>query len=118
MLSKEMFSRTESPTELRVIQLNCSPGKYYYVNYGQIVTSNSATDQQSALANLDQLPYSNGTGKNLSIPTLIPLGTGTCFSGASYATPSGCPNNSATFGSVYNTIGSNRMITMGIHITY
>jgi hypothetical protein len=44
--------------------------------------------------------------------------TGTCFSGASYATPSGCPNNSATFGSVYNTIGSNRMITMGIHITY
>jgi hypothetical protein len=97
---------------------NCSPGKYYYVNYGQIVTSNSPTDQQSALANLDQLPYSNGTGKNLSIPTLIPLGSGTCVSGASYATPSGCPNNSATFGSVYNTIGSNRMITMGIHITY
>jgi Carboxypeptidase regulatory-like domain len=97
---------------------NCEPGKYYYVNYGQIVTSNSAADQQSALHNLDQLPYSTGSGKGLTIPTEIPLNVGTCFPGASYATPTGCPNNSANFGSAYNTIGSNRIITMGIHITY
>jgi len=30
----------------------------------------------------------------------------------------GCPNNVANFGSVYSTIGSNRMITMGFHLTY
>ena len=97
---------------------NCSPGKYYYVNYGQIVTSPTPADQQSARANLDQLPYSTGTGKSLSIPTTVPLNVGTCFPAASYATPTGCPNNSANFGSVYNSIGSNRMITMGFHFTY
>ncbi|MGH9607503.1 MAG: hypothetical protein ACRD3N_17575, partial [Terracidiphilus sp.] len=96
---------------------NCYP-EDYYVNYGQIVTSNTAADQQSALHNLDQLPYSTGTGKGLSIPTEIPLGVGTCISGASFATPTGCPNNSANFGSAYNTIGSNRIVTMGIHFTY
>ena len=98
--------------------MNCQPGSYYYVNYGQIVTSNNPADQQSALANLDQLPYSTGSGKGLSVPTLVPLGAGDCVAGASYALPSGCPNNSANFGSVYNTIGSNRVITMGFHFTY
>jgi hypothetical protein len=97
---------------------NCIPGKYYYVNYGQIVTSSNPVDQQSALHNLDQLPYTQGSGKNLTVPTTIPLGTGTCFPGASYATPTGCPNNAANFGSVYNTIGSNRIVTMGFHFTY
>jgi hypothetical protein len=98
---------------------NCEPGTYYYVNYGQIVTSNKSADQQSALANLDQLPYSTGTGKNLQIPTTIPVGTGTCYKGASYEIPGlGCPNNAANFGSVYNTIGSNRMITMALHVTF
>jgi hypothetical protein len=96
--------------------LNCQPGTYYYVNYGQIVTSNSPADQQSAKANLDQLPYSTGSGKNLAIPTYIPLGVGTCNS--TNAIPGGCPNNSANFGSVYGTIGSNRLITMGFHFTY
>jgi len=96
---------------------NCEPGKYYYVNYGQIVTSNSKTDQQSALANLDQLPYSTGSGKGLTIPSFIPVNTGTCAS--VYAVPNqGCPNNASNFGSVSNTIGGNRAITMGIHITY
>jgi hypothetical protein len=95
---------------------NCSPGEYYYVNYGQVVTSPSPTDQQSALSNLDQLPYSQGAGKSLTIPTLIPVGTRTCVS--VYAIPGGCPNNAANFGSVYNTIGSNRMITVGFHFTY
>ncbi len=96
--------------------LNCQPGTYYYVNYGQVVTSNNPVDQQSALANLDQLPYSTGSGKGTAIPLQIPVGTLTCV--AVYAVPGGCPNNSANFGSVYSTIGSNRMITMGFHFTY
>lgn len=95
---------------------NCQPGTYYYVNYGQIVTSNNPADQQSAKANLDQLPYSTGSGKNTVVPTLIPVGTRTCV--AVNAIPGGCPNNAANFGSVYNSIGSNRMITMGFHFTY
>jgi hypothetical protein len=95
---------------------NCQPGTYYYVNYGQIVTSNNPTDQQTALQNLDQLPYSTGTGSSTNVPLLIPVGTRTCV--AVYAVTGGCPNNAANFGSVYNTIGSNRMITMGFHFTY
>jgi hypothetical protein len=95
---------------------NCQPGTYYYVNYGQIVTSNNPSDQQSAKANLDQLPYQVGTGKATTVPTLIPVGDRTCVS--VNAVPGGCPNNAANFGSVYNTIGSNRMITMGFHFTY
>ena len=96
--------------------LNCQPGTYYYVNYGQVVTSNNPVDQQSALANLDQLPYSTGSGKSTSIPLQIPVDTRTCV--AVYAVPGGCPNNSANFGSVYSSIGSNRMITMGFHFTF
>ena len=95
---------------------NCEPGKYYYVNYGQIVTSNNPVDQQSALTNLDQIPYTTGSGKSTQVPTLIPLNKKTCVS--AYAIPGGCPNNAATFGSVYNTIGGSRIVTMGIHITY
>lgn len=97
---------------------NCSPGEYYYVNYGQIVTSPNPADQQSALANLDQLPYSTGTGRSTQIPTLIPSGVLTCVPGVNTVSAAGCPNNVANFGSVYNTIGSNRMITMGFHFTY
>jgi hypothetical protein len=98
---------------------NCSLG---YVNYGQIATSNSPADQQSAKGNLDQLPYSTGSGKSTQVPTYIPVGA-TNSSGAllcqSYnAIPGGCPNNAANFGSVYNTIGSNRMITMAFHFTF
>jgi hypothetical protein len=96
---------------------NCQPGKYYYVNYGQIVTSPTAADQQSALTNLDQLPYTVGTGKSLTIPTQVPLGGVPACTTTTFI-PGGCPNNSANFGSVYNTIGSNRMITMGFHINY
>jgi Carboxypeptidase regulatory-like domain len=86
-----------------------------YVNYAQIVTSNSAADQQSALTNLDQLPYHNGSGKSTTIPTTLPEGTLSC----SYATISGgCPNNGANFGSVTGTIGGSRAVTMGIHIQF
>jgi Carboxypeptidase regulatory-like domain len=102
---------------------NCQPGAYYYVNYGQIVTSPSAADQQSAKANLDQIPYSTGSGSGTVVPTFIPAspaGTvgSSCVAGVNNINANGCPNNAANFGSVYNTIGSNRMITMGIHFTY
>jgi len=96
---------------------NCSPGQYYFVNYGQIVTSNNPADQQSALTNLDQKPIANGSGKSTTIPLTLPVGIGSCT--ASQAVSSaGCPNNGANFGSVTGTIGGSRAVTMGIHITY
>ena len=94
---------------------NCDPS-YYYVNYGQIVTSNSPVDQATAKANLDQIPYTNGSGKSTTIPTLIPVGTRTCVS--VNAVPGGCPNNAANFGSVTGTIGGARAVTMGLHLTF
>lgn len=96
---------------------NCEPGTYYYVNYGQIVTSNQATDQQSALSNLDQLPYSTGSGKTLQIPTETPLNQGTCVTPYN-VNSNGCPNNAANFGSVLGTIGGNRAITMNFNLTF
>jgi hypothetical protein len=95
---------------------NCIPGSDYFVNYGQIVTSNQPVDQLSAKANLDQIPYTTGSGKSLQVPTLTPLNTGTCV--AVYSVAGGCPNNSANFGSVLGTIGGNRAITMGMHLTF
>ena len=95
---------------------NCDPSDPY-VNYGQVVTSASSVDQLSARSNLDQLPYSTGSGEGLTIPSFIPTGARTCVAGVN-STPQGCVNNAANFGSVSNTIGSNRMITMGIHFTY
>jgi len=77
----------------------CSQG---YVNYGQIATSPSTADQQSALANLDQKPTYTGSGKSTAIPTTI----------------GGSPNNGANFGSVTGTIGGGRAFTMGLHINY
>jgi len=96
---------------------NCEPG-YVYVNYGQIATGNTTGDQLSALANLDQVPYSTGSGKSLRIPTVTPLNQGTCVSAYSVAPGQGCANNAANFGSVLGTIGGARAFTMGIHITY
>jgi hypothetical protein len=89
-----------------------------YLGYGQIVTSNSPTDQQSAKSNLDQIPFATGTGKSVLLsPTLQ--------NGQSYCTPAGyvagqtyCPNNAADFGSVTGTIGGARAVTMGMHITF
>ncbi len=95
---------------------NCFNPQAFYVNYGQVVTSPNPADQQSALTNLDELPYSTGSGKNLTLPTYIPIGANGCM--AQNALSAGCVNNVANFGSVSNTIGSNRMITMGFHFTY
>ncbi|HWF38270.1 MAG TPA: hypothetical protein VG322_07115, partial [Candidatus Acidoferrales bacterium] len=86
-----------------------------YVNYGEIVTSNSPADQQSALTNLDQLPFHNGSGKSTTIPTTLPPNTLSC---ASATVQGGCPNNGANFGSVTGTIGGSRAVTMGIHILF
>jgi hypothetical protein len=102
---------------------NCEAG---YVNYGQIATSNSQGDQQSALANLDQKPVFNGSGKNTTIPTTLTaplvgppavLQQGSC-SVATIPGTNTCPNNGANFGSVTGTIGGGRAVVMGLHITY
>ncbi|HEY1984060.1 MAG TPA: carboxypeptidase regulatory-like domain-containing protein [Terracidiphilus sp.] len=97
--------------------LNCTPGSVY-INYGQIVTSSDPVDQQSTLANLDQLPYSTGTGKATRQPLVIPLNTGTCVAANGFQNGSGCPNNAANFGAATGTIGGNRAITMGLHVTF
>ena len=93
---------------------NCSPSEYF-VNYGQIVTGIGGTNQQSALTNLDQLPYHNGSGKGITIPTVLPQGVGSC---ATATITGGCPNNGANFGSVTGAIGSNRIITMGLNLQF
>jgi hypothetical protein len=98
---------------------NCDPSEYF-VNYGQIVTSNNPGDQQSARTNLDQIPYVNGTGKGLTVPTILPAGKQSCTSNDAINAQgvNGCPNNGANFGSVTGTIGGNRAVTMGIHLTF
>ncbi len=98
---------------------NCSTYRSY-LGYGQIVTSNDPTDQQSALANLDQVPFSATSGKATLLPLKLGPGQGTCTAGLTVtnSNPAYCPNNAANFGSVTGTIGGNRAFTMGIHITY
>lgn len=97
--------------------LNCTPGSYY-INYGQIVTSSDPNDQQSAKNNLDQLPYATGSGKSTKLPLTVPLNQGLCSAPYAIQNTNSCPNNAANFGSATGTIGGNRAITMGIHITY
>jgi len=93
---------------------NCALG---YLNYGEIATSNKPGDQISARNNIYVLPVVNGTGKNVSVPTTLTAGQGTCTS-YGYASSAGCPNNGATFGSVTGTIGGSRAITMNLHLTF
>jgi hypothetical protein len=96
---------------------NCALG---YLQYAQVASSPAASDQQSALTNLDQTPYYTGSGKSLAIPRLLPLGKQSCSSYDEVTSNgiSGCPNNGANFGSVTGTIGGNRAVTMGLHIVY
>jgi len=96
---------------------NCDPS-YYYVNYGQIVTSANSVDQKAALQNLDQVPYTTGSGRGIQAPTTIPVNSGTCVAVNAISNTQGCPNNAANFGSVTGTIGGARAITMGAHITF
>ncbi len=97
--------------------LNCTPGQFY-INYGQLVSGSDPVDQASTLSNLDQIPYSTGTGKGTRLATTIPIGVGTCSSTFAISATQGCPNNAANFGSATGTIGGNRAFTMGVHITY
>lgn len=97
--------------------LNCTPGGYY-INYGQIVTGNNPTDQQSTKNNLDQIPYVTGSGNSIRSPLTVPLNQGLCSQPYAIQNTSTCPNNAANFGSATGSIGGNRAITMGIHITY
>jgi hypothetical protein len=97
--------------------LNCTPGGYF-INYGQLVSSPDPTDQASTRANLDQLPYSAGTGKGTRLPLTIPNGQGICNDAILIPGRNDCPNNAANFGSATSAIGGNRAFTMGIHITY
>ncbi|WP_109489292.1 TonB-dependent receptor [Occallatibacter savannae] len=97
--------------------LNCTPGGYY-INYGQLVTSPDPADQESTRANLDQLPYSSGTGKGTRLPLTIPVGQGICNDALAIPGTNTCPNNAANFGSATGTIGGNRAFTMGVHIIF
>jgi hypothetical protein len=103
---------------------NCN--KYRsYLGYGQVVTANNNGDQQSALGNLDQVPFATGTGKSTQLPLEL-LGPnavggpqGTCtIPGLTIAGTKNCPNNAANFGSATGTIGGSRAVVMGFHVTF
>ncbi|HEY1903114.1 MAG TPA: carboxypeptidase regulatory-like domain-containing protein [Terracidiphilus sp.] len=99
---------------------NCNQYRSY-LGYGQVVTSNKPADQQSALGNLDQIPYATGSGKSTQLPLTLSLNPpqGTCtIAPLAIANTSSCPNNAANFGSATGTIGGSRAIVMGFHITY
>jgi hypothetical protein len=96
---------------------NC--GQYRsFLGYGQIVTSAKPTDQQTALANLDQVPFATGTGKSTQLPLTLGNGDSYCNANVYTSGTTSCPNNAANFGSVTGTIGGSRAFTMGFHITY
>ena len=96
---------------------NCN--KYRdYLGYGQIVTANDPTDQHTALTNLDQVPYSTGTGKTTQLSPVLQIGQGTCTKALTIAGTDTCPYNAANFGSVTGTIGGARAVTMGLHVTF
>jgi hypothetical protein len=99
---------------------NCSAFRGF-LGFGQVVASNDPGDQQSALKNLDQVPFATGSGKGTRLPLTLSLNPpqGTCTLAAlTIANTNSCPNNAANFGSATGTIGGGRAVTMGIHITY
>ncbi len=99
-----------------------------YENYGLIVTSQA--DQGTAVTgagpagggsagdNLYEKPYTNGTsGRGTTVPLTLPIGVYGC-STATEVTSTGCANNNAQLGSVTGVIGSQRMMSMELHITF
>ncbi len=97
-----------------------------YEKYGMVITDQ--TDQAgstlgpagsgSAGTNLYEKPYTNGTsGSNTVVPTTLPIGVYGCTA-ATEVNASGCANNGANFGAVTGTIGSNRIITMDLHVVF
>jgi hypothetical protein len=96
---------------------NC--GQYRsFLGYGQVVTSNDPTDQQTALANLDQVPYATGSGKSTLLSPKLSNGQSYCTPNLYVTGQTYCPNNAANFGSVTGTIGGARAFTMGLHVTF
>ena len=89
-----------------------------FLGYGEIVTSADQGDQQSAKANLDQIPFATGTGRSTQLPLSLGNGQSYCNPNLYVTNTSACPNNAAQFGSVTGTIGGNRAFTWGFHITY
>lgn len=100
---------------------NCNEFRSF-LGYGQIVTSADPTDQQTAKQNLDQVPFSTGTGRSTQLPLTLSLNPpqGICSIPSLTIQPGGtqCPNNAPNFGSVTGTIGGSRAVTWGFHITY
>ena len=99
---------------------NCNQYRSY-LGYGQVVTANNTVDQQSALGNLDQIPFSTGSGRSTQLPLTLNLTPpqGTCtLSALTITGTTTCPNNAANWGSVTGTIGGSRAFTMGAHITF
>jgi hypothetical protein len=105
---------------------DCEEG---YEKYGTVITDQA--DQGGTVgfgppgggtagSNLYQKPFTNGTsGKNTLVPTSLPVGTNGCSTATAVTTnPATCPNNGANFGSVTDTIGSQRLMTMDLHITF
>jgi hypothetical protein len=89
-----------------------------YLGYGQVVTSNDPADQQSALGNLDQIPFATGSGKSTMLSPKLSNGQSCCNPNLYVANQSYCPNNAASFGSVTGTIGGSRAFTMGFRVTF
>jgi hypothetical protein len=102
-----------------------------YLGYGQIVTNlddqTTNSGRGTAGQNLDQIPYSTGTGRTTQLPLMLqgpttPGGSG----GVGYCVitqfevqgTTQCPNNAANFGSVTGTVGGGRAFVMGFRITY
>jgi Carboxypeptidase regulatory-like domain len=96
---------------------NCSAFRSY-LGYGQVVTSSDPADQQSALANLDQVPFATGSGKSTMLSPKLSNGESYCTPNLYVAGQTYCPNNAANFGSVTGTIGGSRAFTMGLHVTF
>ncbi len=89
-----------------------------FLGFGQVVTANNGTDQQTALTNLDQVPYSTGTGKGTTLSPELQIGQGTCTADLTITGTNTCPNNAANWGSVTGTIGGSRAFTMGFHVIF
>jgi len=112
-------------TSLLTTAYDCE-ATHFYEAYGNIVTSQA--DQKAVITsgapgggtagqNLDLVPYYNGAGSSITLPTTIPLGQNGCVASKT-VNSSGCANSNASFGSVTGTIGGSRAITMSLHITY
>jgi hypothetical protein len=96
---------------------NCNTFRSY-LGYGQVVTSNDPTDQQTALANLDQVPFATGSGKSTRLSPKLSNGESYCNPNLYVTGTTYCPNNAANFGSVTGTIGGSRAFTMGLHVMF